>query len=57
VIERYGIILDELEDAKAHLRQAKRTAMAQPFMVGLETYVERLKFVLVFTGWLLIWVS
>jgi tetratricopeptide (TPR) repeat protein len=43
--KRYGIILDELEDAKAHLRQAKRTAMAQPFMVGLETYVERLKYV------------
>ncbi|MDR2756085.1 MAG: hypothetical protein LBC20_10285, partial [Planctomycetaceae bacterium] len=43
--KRYGIILDELEDAKAHLHQAKRTAMAQPFMVGLEAYVERLKFV------------
>ncbi|MDR2440216.1 MAG: tetratricopeptide repeat protein, partial [Planctomycetaceae bacterium] len=43
--KRYGIILDELEDAKAHLRQAKRTAMAQPFMVGLEAYVERLKYV------------
>jgi hypothetical protein len=43
--KRYGIILDELEDAKAHLRQAKRTAMAQPFLVGLEAYVERLKFV------------
>jgi tetratricopeptide (TPR) repeat protein len=43
--KRYEIVLDELEDAKAHLRQAKRTAMAQPFMVGLEAYVERLKFV------------
>ncbi|MDR2756284.1 MAG: hypothetical protein LBC20_11310, partial [Planctomycetaceae bacterium] len=43
--KRYEIILEELEDAKAHLRQAKRTAMAQPFMVGLETYVDRLKFV------------
>ncbi|MDR1140210.1 MAG: hypothetical protein LBL62_00860, partial [Planctomycetaceae bacterium] len=43
--KRYKIIENELEDAKAHLRQAKRTAMAQPFIVGLEAYVERLKFV------------
>ncbi|MDR0608616.1 MAG: hypothetical protein LBG58_00725, partial [Planctomycetaceae bacterium] len=43
--KRYSIILDELDEAKAHLRQAKRTAMAQPFLVGFEAYVERLKYV------------
>jgi hypothetical protein len=43
--KRYKIIENELEDAKAQWRQAKRTATAQPFIVGLEAYVERLKFV------------
>jgi hypothetical protein len=43
--KRYDIVFDQLEDAKVQLRQAKRTAMAQPFMIGLETYVERLKYV------------
>jgi hypothetical protein len=43
--KRYDIILDQLEDAKARLRQAKRTAMPQSFIAGLEAYVERLKYV------------
>jgi hypothetical protein len=42
----YKILCDQLEDAKAQLRQAKRTATAMPFVVGLEAYVERLKYVI-----------